>query len=103
MHNEIKNLFNDTNIRLLENIIVCVKYLMKRIDHPIFERFFLLLINIMQNYIKIKDKVFKAQLIWRNNKNDNTKDDDDKIFPFPKEDKEWSMSKSLLERLKKIS
>jgi hypothetical protein len=56
----------------------------------------------MQNYIKIKDKVFKAQLIWRNNKNDNTKDDDNKIYPFPKEDKEWSMSKSLLERLKKI-
>jgi hypothetical protein len=56
----------------------------------------------MQNYIKIKNKVFKGQLIWRNNKNDNTKDDDNKMFPFPKNEKNWSMASDFLERLKKI-
>jgi hypothetical protein len=56
----------------------------------------------MQNYIKIKGKIFKAQLFWRNNKNDNTKDDDDKLFPFPKNSKKWTMADDFLERLKKI-
>jgi hypothetical protein len=58
----------------------------------------------MQNYIKIKNKIFKAQSFWRNNKNDESKDADDKLFPFPKEEKNvWSMTSNFIIKLKKIN
>lgn len=56
----------------------------------------------MENYIKIKNKIFKAQLLWRNSKNDKSKDADDKIFPFPKEGKSWSLSRDFIKRIKEI-
>jgi hypothetical protein len=57
----------------------------------------------MQSYIKINDKVYKAQLFWRDNKHDKTKDDNDKILPFPKEGKTWSMSSKFIDRLNHIN
>jgi hypothetical protein len=56
----------------------------------------------MQNYIKINNKTFKAQLFWRKSKNDRIFDDDDKIFPFPKEEKKWNMSSKFIERINQI-
>lgn len=57
----------------------------------------------MQNYIKIKNKVFKIQLLWRNKKNDSTRDLDDKLFPYPKEEKNWTLSDTFIKRLEKIN
>jgi hypothetical protein len=56
----------------------------------------------MQNYIVIKKKTFKAQCLWRNNKTDYTRDDDDKLFPYPVEQPPWSMSKNFIKRLSNI-
>ena len=55
-----------------------------------------------ENYIKIKNKIFKAQMIWKNNKNDMSKDADDKPFSFPKKGKPWSASNDFIKRLHEI-
>jgi len=56
----------------------------------------------MENYIVIDNKTYKAQALWRDNKDDNTRDDDDKLFPYPKEGKPWSMAKDFIKRLRQI-
>jgi hypothetical protein len=56
----------------------------------------------MENYIKIKKKIFLGQMLWRSDKDSKLRDIDDKLFPYPKEGKRWALKDDFIKRLQFI-
>lgn len=56
----------------------------------------------MENHIKFNNKIYKGQLLWKNNIF-GSKDYENKYFINPKEQKEWTLKKLFFDKIKKIN
>ena len=54
------------------------------------------------NHVMLNNRTYKLESVWRNTKQDKTKDSNDQIFPYPSEGKGWSNSKQFIIKLKEI-
>jgi hypothetical protein len=57
----------------------------------------------MDNIILIGKTEYKLEKIWRESKNDNKRDFNGKLFPFPKEGIKWGDIEQFLNRLKYVN
>lgn len=55
-----------------------------------------------KNFIKINNKTYNSQMIFREKYTDKTLDGDGNLFPFPKNGSFWTMSEEFIKRLNTI-